>query len=224
MCWLSRVRPATGRPRPRDCQRIMTDRPIAFDLTRLVTRLRHASPSGIDRVDLAYARAYLGRPRRRASASSPRRSDRASSTARRRWRSSRPWRPAGSRDRDAASDPVYRRLASRCGDPRRRAAPHPHRRVRRPAADPGAQDRRHRAARPVGRDPAPGTRSTCTPRTCASTTRGGSTGSIPRRTSGRRSSSTTSSRSPTRNTAGPVRPTGTGRACARSGGTPPPSW
>ena len=37
----------------------MTDRPIALDLTRLVTRLRHASPSGIDRVDLAYARHVL---------------------------------------------------------------------------------------------------------------------------------------------------------------------
>lgn len=34
--------------------------PIAFDLTRLITRLRHASPTGIDRVDLAYARHYLG--------------------------------------------------------------------------------------------------------------------------------------------------------------------
>lgn len=37
----------------------MTTRPIAFDLTRLVTRLRHPSPSGIDRVDLAYARHVL---------------------------------------------------------------------------------------------------------------------------------------------------------------------
>lgn len=37
----------------------MTTRPIAFDLTRLVTRLRHPSPSGIDRVDLAYARFVL---------------------------------------------------------------------------------------------------------------------------------------------------------------------
>ena len=34
----------------------MTEPAIAFDLTRLVTRLRHASPSGIDLVDLAYAR------------------------------------------------------------------------------------------------------------------------------------------------------------------------
>ena len=37
----------------------MPGRAIAFDLTRLITRLRHARPSGIDRVDLAYARHYL---------------------------------------------------------------------------------------------------------------------------------------------------------------------
>ncbi|GLS46383.1 glycosyltransferase family 4 protein [Methylobacterium brachythecii] len=37
----------------------MSSRPIAFDLTRLITRLRHASPTGIDRVDLAYARHVL---------------------------------------------------------------------------------------------------------------------------------------------------------------------
>lgn len=43
----------------------MSSRPIAFDLTRLITRLRHASPTGIDRVDLAYARHVLagGGPR-----------------------------------------------------------------------------------------------------------------------------------------------------------------
>ena len=38
----------------------MTARPVAFDLTRLITRVRHASPTGIDRVDLAYARWVLG--------------------------------------------------------------------------------------------------------------------------------------------------------------------
>ena len=32
---------------------------LAIDLTRLITRLRHASPTGIDRVDLAYARHIL---------------------------------------------------------------------------------------------------------------------------------------------------------------------
>ena len=31
-------------------------RPILFDVTRLLTRLKHPTPSGIDRVDLAYAR------------------------------------------------------------------------------------------------------------------------------------------------------------------------
>ncbi|MGE7414048.1 glycosyltransferase family 4 protein [Methylobacterium tarhaniae] len=40
----------------------MRPHPVAFDLTRLVTRLRHASPTGIDRVDLAYARHLLGQP------------------------------------------------------------------------------------------------------------------------------------------------------------------
>ncbi len=38
----------------------MPARPVAVDLTRLITRLRHASPTGIDRVDLAYARHVLG--------------------------------------------------------------------------------------------------------------------------------------------------------------------
>ena len=38
---------------------MISHRPTAFDLTRLVTRLQHASPSGIDRVDLAYAHAIL---------------------------------------------------------------------------------------------------------------------------------------------------------------------
>jgi glycosyltransferase involved in cell wall biosynthesis len=38
---------------------VISHRPTAFDLTRLVTRLQHSSPSGIDRVDLAYAHAVL---------------------------------------------------------------------------------------------------------------------------------------------------------------------
>ncbi|MDP4003561.1 glycosyltransferase family 1 protein [Methylobacterium sp. NEAU K] len=94
----------------------MTDRPIAFDLTRLVTRLRHASPSGIDRVDLAYARAYLGRPGPSvgvvSTAFGPRVIDRARAVdiveaVSAGW----------VEDRDAASDPVYRGLAKRLGDP-----------------------------------------------------------------------------------------------------------
>ncbi|AWN53408.1 glycosyltransferase family 1 protein [Methylobacterium sp. 17Sr1-1] len=40
----------------------MRPHPVALDLTRLVTRLRHASPTGIDRVELAYARHLLDRP------------------------------------------------------------------------------------------------------------------------------------------------------------------
>lgn len=39
---------------------LTSSRAIAVDLTRLITRLRHPSPSGIDRVDLAYARHFLG--------------------------------------------------------------------------------------------------------------------------------------------------------------------
>ncbi|MGT2481710.1 glycosyltransferase family 4 protein [Methylobacterium oryzae CBMB20] len=116
----------------------MTDRPIAFDLTRLVTRLRHASPSGIDRVDLAYARAYLGRAESGvgvvSTAFGPRILDRAQAleiveAVAAGW----------VEDRDAASDPVYRRLASRCGDP---PAPPP---VAVPPA--GSADRRRIQAR-----------------------------------------------------------------------------
>lgn len=92
----------------------MTDRPIAFDLTRLVTRLRHASPSGIDRVDLAYARACLARRPSLgvvSTASGPRVLDRERALAivaavAEGW----------VEDRDASSDPVYRRLAARLGD------------------------------------------------------------------------------------------------------------
>ncbi|ACA19395.1 glycosyl transferase group 1 [Methylobacterium sp. 4-46] len=40
----------------------MTDRAVVLDLTRLVTRLAQAHPTGIDRVDLAYARHALGQP------------------------------------------------------------------------------------------------------------------------------------------------------------------
>jgi hypothetical protein len=33
--------------------------PIAYDVTRLVTRILNATPNGIDRLDLAYARHFL---------------------------------------------------------------------------------------------------------------------------------------------------------------------
>ncbi|MBS3928465.1 MAG: hypothetical protein KGZ65_08840, partial [Sphingomonadales bacterium] len=35
--------------------------PLRLDLSRLVWRARHATPSGIDRVELAYARHFLSR-------------------------------------------------------------------------------------------------------------------------------------------------------------------
>ena len=93
----------------------MTDRPIAFDLTRLVTRLRHASPSGIDRVDLAYARAYLGRPGPAfgivSTAFGPRVLDRGRALG-----IVEAVAAGWIEDRDASSDPVYRQLAARLGD------------------------------------------------------------------------------------------------------------
>ncbi len=38
--------------------------PLLFDLSRLISRARHPTPTGIDRVDLAYAEALLGAERR----------------------------------------------------------------------------------------------------------------------------------------------------------------
>ncbi|MCJ2051235.1 glycosyltransferase family 4 protein [Methylobacterium sp. J-070] len=94
----------------------MTDRPIAFDLTRLVTRLRHPSPSGIDRVDLAYARAFLGRSTPGfgivSTAYGPRILDREGALA-----IVEAVAAGWVEDRPAAADPVYRGLAARCGDP-----------------------------------------------------------------------------------------------------------
>lgn len=94
----------------------MTDRPIAFDLTRLVTRLRHASPSGIDRVDLAYARFYLGRTGPAvglvSTAYGPRVLDRERALA-----IVEAVAAGWVEDRDALSDPVYRGLAARLGAP-----------------------------------------------------------------------------------------------------------
>jgi glycosyltransferase involved in cell wall biosynthesis len=40
----------------------MPARPVLVDTTRLLTRLKHRNPTGIDRVDLAYARRYLVGP------------------------------------------------------------------------------------------------------------------------------------------------------------------
>jgi glycosyltransferase involved in cell wall biosynthesis len=39
--------------------------PVVFDLTRLISRARHGTPTGIDRVDLAYARALLAERHRK---------------------------------------------------------------------------------------------------------------------------------------------------------------
>ncbi|MDB5590768.1 glycosyltransferase [Enterovirga sp.] len=48
------------------------DRPILVDVTRLLTRLHHRAPTGIDRVELAYARRFLdGSPARDAVALTP---------------------------------------------------------------------------------------------------------------------------------------------------------
>jgi len=94
----------------------MTDRPIAFDLTRLVTRLRHASPSGIDRVDLAYARAFLGGTRDGvglvSTAFGPRVLERDHALA-----IVEAVAAGWVEDREALADPIYRGLATRCGAP-----------------------------------------------------------------------------------------------------------
>jgi len=88
----------------------MPARPVAFDLTRLITRLRHASPTGIDRVDLAYARRYLNGEGERfgivSTGLGPRVLDRATAlgiveTVAAGW----------VEDGGAEEDPVYRRLA-----------------------------------------------------------------------------------------------------------------
>ena len=89
-------------------------RPTAFDLTRLVTRLQHTSPSGIDRVDLAYAHAVLDGPGERfgviSTAVGPRILDRD------RARAVVAAVEAGwVEDRPAELDPAYRRLAARIG-------------------------------------------------------------------------------------------------------------
>ena len=97
-------------------------RPLAFDLTRLVTRLRHASPSGIDRVDLAYARRVLGPEGTRfgvvSTALGPRVLDRARALA-----IVEAVAAGWVEDGAAEADPVYRRLAARLGSGAAGAAP-----------------------------------------------------------------------------------------------------
>jgi glycosyltransferase involved in cell wall biosynthesis len=87
---------------------------LAFDLTRLITRLRHASPSGIDRVDLAYARHVLAQDGDRfglvSTAFGPRVLGRAEARA-----IVEAVAAGWVEDRDATQDPVYRRLAATLG-------------------------------------------------------------------------------------------------------------
>jgi glycosyltransferase involved in cell wall biosynthesis len=94
----------------------MRAHPVALDLTRLVTRLRHASPTGIDRVDLAYARHLLDQPGPRFGVVStplgPKVLDRAQmaglvEAANAAW----------TEEVTAGDDPVYRDLAGRLGLP-----------------------------------------------------------------------------------------------------------
>ncbi|WP_132249471.1 glycosyltransferase family 4 protein [Methylobacterium segetis] len=100
----------------------MTDRPVAFDLTRLITRLRHASPTGIDRVDLAYARWALEGPGPRfglvTTPLGPRVIDRAGAAA-----IVEAVAAGWVEDVAAEADPVYRRLAGRLGAETRGPAP-----------------------------------------------------------------------------------------------------
>ncbi|MGU3361746.1 glycosyltransferase family 4 protein [Methylobacterium sp. M6A4_1b] len=113
---------------------------LAFDLTRLITRLRHPSPSGIDRVDLAYARHVLAQEGDRfglvSTAFGPRVLARAEARA-----IVEAVAAGWVEDRDATQDPVYRRLAATLGSATDTG---------RPAAAPtrdGALDRRRIQAR-----------------------------------------------------------------------------
>ncbi|TXM78034.1 glycosyltransferase family 4 protein [Methylobacterium sp. WL69] len=97
---------------------------IAFDLTRLITRLRHASPSGIDRVDLAYARHVLAQDGARfglvSTALGPKVLERAEAL-----RIVEAVAAGWVEDRAAEDDPVYRRLAAALGAPTRETASRP---------------------------------------------------------------------------------------------------
>ncbi|AWN35830.1 glycosyltransferase family 4 protein [Methylobacterium radiodurans] len=99
----------------------LSTRPVAVDITRLVTRLRHASPSGIDRVDLAYARHLLAQDGERlglvTTALGPRVLDRKEAAAIVEAVAAG-WAENGT----AETDPVYRTLAARIGGT---AAPEP---------------------------------------------------------------------------------------------------
>ncbi|UMY18503.1 glycosyltransferase family 4 protein [Methylobacterium organophilum] len=83
---------------------------LAFDLTRLITRLRHASPTGIDRVDLAYARRYLAGPGQRFGVVLTPRGMRVLPQEEAR-RIVEAVADGWTENRTAEADPVYRRLA-----------------------------------------------------------------------------------------------------------------
>ncbi|GJD47904.1 D-inositol-3-phosphate glycosyltransferase [Methylobacterium crusticola] len=115
--------------------------PVVLDLTRLLTRLRHASPTGIDRVDLAYARHCLGQKGERlglvSTALGPRLLERAEAAALvdsvvAGW----------TEERAAEDDPVYRGLAASLGAAGA-AAPGP----AAPARRPDGRSRRRAEAR-----------------------------------------------------------------------------
>lgn len=121
----------------------LTTRPVAVDITRLVTRLRHASPSGIDRVDLAYARHLLAQEGERfglvATALGPRVLDRAEASG-----IVEAVAAGWAEDGEAGSDPVYRTLAARLGD-----GPTPAARDTRPAGSRARRLIQARAARRI---------------------------------------------------------------------------
>ncbi len=92
----------------------MIQRPSAIDLTRLVTRLRHTSPSGIDRVDLAYAHAVLDGPGEAVGLVSTPFGPRV--LAREQAKAIVAAVESGwVEDRPAEDDPAFRRLAARLG-------------------------------------------------------------------------------------------------------------
>ncbi len=100
----------------------MSDRPVAFDVSRLVTRLAHPTPTGIDRLDLAYARWLLGGagPHRAVISTAlgprvlpPRAAAALLAELDRRW-------PEGG---EPEADPAYRAAAGRLGLPL--SPPHP---------------------------------------------------------------------------------------------------
>ncbi|AWN45898.1 glycosyltransferase family 1 protein [Methylobacterium terrae] len=112
---------------------------IVLDLTRLVTRLRHASPTGIDRVDLAYARHLLAQGGERFGLVSTRLGPKVLERARMAALVEAAV-AAWTEEVAAGDDPVYRDLAGTLGLPLPAATV-------RPAAPDGARRRRERQVR-----------------------------------------------------------------------------